>query len=52
MPTTTQLEHDVAELTQLDADYLAADQNMDIARYQEILAADFTATLQVVRRKG
>jgi ketosteroid isomerase-like protein len=32
-------------LTALNADYLASDQNGDVARYDEMLAEDFTATL-------
>jgi hypothetical protein len=48
-------EHDMADaansqsdldiLTRLNADYLAADQNGDVQRYEEILAEDFEASL-------
>lgn len=41
----TIIDRDIDELTELNAAYLASDQNMDIARYEEILAEDFTASL-------
>ena len=34
-----------AVLAQLNADYIASDQNSDVARYDQILAEDYTATL-------
>lgn len=36
---------DVQILTQLNADYLRSDQEGDVARYDAMLAEDFTATL-------
>ena len=36
---------DIEILTQLNADYLASDQNGDVKRYDQILAEDFTASL-------
>ena len=44
MPATTEA-NDVEVLAQLNATYLASDQNSDVERYEEILAADFTASL-------
>lgn len=32
-------------LAHLNADYIASDQNSDVARYDQILAEDYTATL-------
>jgi ketosteroid isomerase-like protein len=45
MTSANTIDSDIAELISLNADYLASDQNGDIARYEEILAEDFTATL-------
>lgn len=42
---TTTRDADLAELTRLNADYLASDQNSDVARYEEFLAPEFTASL-------
>jgi hypothetical protein len=39
------LARDTAELRQLNADYIASDQGGNVARYDEFLAPDFTATL-------
>jgi ketosteroid isomerase-like protein len=36
---------DIEILTQLNADYLASDQNGDVKRYEQILAEDFMASL-------
>ena len=44
MPATTE-KHDLDVLAELNADYLASDQNSDVERYEEILADDFTASL-------
>ncbi len=38
-------ERDRAELRRLNAEYIASDQGSDVARYDEFLAQDFTATL-------
>jgi ketosteroid isomerase-like protein len=36
---------DLETLTKLNADYLNSDQNSDVARYEEFLAPEFTASL-------
>lgn len=38
-------EDDLRELARLNHDYLASDQNSDVARYEEFLAPEFTASL-------
>jgi ketosteroid isomerase-like protein len=38
-------QSDLDILTRLNADYLTADQNGDVQRYEEILAEDFKASL-------
>jgi hypothetical protein len=43
--TRTTREEDMAVLHQLNRDYLRSDQNSDVARYQEFLAPEFTASL-------
>src|ERR1700760_2734925 len=43
--TRTTREEDMAVLHQLSRDYLRSDQNSDVARYQEFLAPEFTASL-------
>lgn len=42
MTSVNTVDSDIAELSRLNADYLASDQNMDVARYEQILAEDFT----------
>ena len=37
-------EDDLRELMALNTDYLASDQNSDVARYEEFLAPEFTAS--------
>ena len=39
------VEQDLAELRRLNADYLSADQNSNVTRYEEFLAPEFTASL-------
>jgi alkylated DNA repair dioxygenase AlkB len=41
----TDTQSDIEALTRLNADYLASGQHMDVQRYQEILAEDFTVSL-------
>jgi ketosteroid isomerase-like protein len=43
--TTPTRDDDIRELTALNAAYLASDQNSDVARYEEFLAPEFTASL-------
>jgi hypothetical protein len=45
MADTTNTQSDIEILTQLNADYLASDQNGDVQRYEQILADDFMASL-------
>jgi ketosteroid isomerase-like protein len=45
MPDTTNTKSDLEILTQLNADFLAAAQNGDVRRYEQILAEDFMASL-------
>ena len=45
MADTTNTETDLEILSQLNADYLASDQNGDVQRYKDILAEDFMASL-------
>jgi hypothetical protein len=45
MADTTNTRSDLEILTQLNADYLASDQNGDVHRYEQILAEDFMASL-------
>jgi ketosteroid isomerase-like protein len=42
---TEQEKQDVEELGRLNQDYLSSDQNSDVARYEEFLAPEFTASL-------
>lgn len=44
MTTPTQ-ENDLCELMALNKAYLASDQNSDVARYEQFLAPEFTASL-------
>lgn len=44
MPAATEAD-DLRALAELNAAYLASDQNSDVGRYREILAHDFTASL-------
>jgi ketosteroid isomerase-like protein len=45
MAGPTDNQRDIEILTQLNADYLASDQNGDVRRYEQILAEDFMASL-------
>ncbi len=45
MTTSTDQQLDLENLARLNADYLHADQHSDVARFQELLAEDFTASL-------
>ena len=45
MPDAANTQADIQILTQLNADYLASDQNGDVRRYEQILAEDFMASL-------
>jgi ketosteroid isomerase-like protein len=45
MAGPTDDQRDIEILTQLNADYLASDQNGDVRRYEQILAEDFMASL-------
>src|ERR1700744_4101282 len=38
-------EDDLRELMKLNVDYLSSDQNSNVARYEEFLAPEFTASL-------
>lgn len=40
-----QTQKDMEELTNLNMDYLSSDQNSNVARYEEFLAPEFTASL-------
>jgi len=42
---TAQTKEDLAILQQLNLDYLSADQNSNVQRYEEFLAPEFTASL-------
>lgn len=42
---SSQYEQDLKTLMQLNLDYLSSDQNSNVARYEEFLAAEFTASL-------
>lgn len=46
MSDSAAINRDIEVLTNLNADYLASDQNGDVKRYDEILAEDFKASLQ------
>lgn len=39
------VDEDLKTLMKLNGDYLASDQNSDVARYEEFLAPEFTASL-------
>src|ERR1700749_3842130 len=41
----SQHEEDLRTLNQLNMDYLSSDQNSNVARYEEFLAPEFTASL-------
>ena len=43
--TSEQTQRDIAELTKLNADYLSSDQDSNVARYEDFLAPEFTASL-------
>jgi hypothetical protein len=43
--TANDMSTDGKILRQLNDDYIHSDQNSDVARYEEFLAEDFTATL-------
>ena len=43
--TPSTREQDLQTLARLNADYLASDQNSDVARYEQFLAPEFTASL-------
>jgi ketosteroid isomerase-like protein len=45
MKDTKSTQSDLEILTQLNADYLASDQNGDVQRYGQILAEDFMSSL-------
>jgi hypothetical protein len=45
MKDTNNTQSDLEILTQLNADYLASDQNGDVQRYGQILAEDFMSSL-------
>ena len=45
MKDTESTQSDLEILTQLNADYLASDQNGDVQRYGQILAEDFMSSL-------
>ena len=45
MAETRNTRSDLEILTQLNADYLASDQNGDVQRYEQILAEGFMASL-------
>lgn len=45
MADTTNTQSDLEILMQLNADYLASDQNGDVQRYEQILAEDFMSSL-------
>ena len=45
MTNTDSAQNDLKILTQLNKDYLAADQNGDVVCYGQMLAEDFTASL-------
>ena len=45
MKDTKSTQKDLEILTQLNADYLASDQNGDVQRYGQILAEDFMSSL-------
>ena len=42
---SSQRDQDLKTLEQLNLDYLASDQNSNVARYEELLAPEFTASL-------
>ena len=44
MKDTKSTQSDLEILTQLNADYLASDQNGDVQRYGQILAEDFMSS--------
>ena len=43
--STAQIEEDMKALSKLNLDYLSSDQNSNVARYEEFLAPEFTASL-------
>jgi ketosteroid isomerase-like protein len=43
--SNTKVDEDMKTLTQLNLDYLSSDQNSNVARYEEFLAPEFTASL-------
>ena len=45
MNTASAIEGDREILMKLNADYLSSDQNSNVARYEEFLAPEFTASL-------
>jgi hypothetical protein len=43
--TSILADRDWEEIKQLNADYLASDQNSSVARYEQMLTPEFTASL-------
>jgi hypothetical protein len=46
MTSVNTVDSDIAELSRLNADYLASDQNMDVARYEQIPGRGLHAPLE------